>query len=72
MLKQMPSSSQIAEPFQLSHDNANDIKINWDYYCIYLMIIHAVCEMLSQSFGDKSRVTSQTGFPYYTLLTPEN
>ncbi len=27
-----------------------DSKINWDYYCLYLMIIHAFCEMLSHFF----------------------
>ncbi len=24
-----------------------DSKIDWDYYCIYLVIIHAFCEILS-------------------------
>ncbi len=33
-------------------------KINWNYYCIYLMIIHAFYEMLSHIFCNKSRVPS--------------
>ncbi len=35
-----------------------DIKIDWDYYCLYLMIIHALCGMLSHIFFGKDMVPS--------------
>ncbi len=34
---------------------AANSKIYWDYYCFYLMIIHAFCEMLCNLFCNKAR-----------------
>ncbi len=36
----------------------SDSKIDWNYYCFYLMIIHAFCEMLSHIFCGKGNVPS--------------
>ncbi len=38
---------------------ATDSKIDWDNYCMYLMIIQAFGEMLFNFFGDNNWVTTE-------------
>ncbi len=49
-----------------------DNMIDWDYYYIYLMIIHELYEMLSLFFCDKGRVPSQiVVFFMYSINTKQ-
>ncbi len=51
-----------------------DSKIDWDYYCLYMMIIHAFCQILSHFFCEKGSVPSHIVVSlivlYYTKLIP--
>ncbi len=64
----------IVEPFQIAHANNTYSKIDWGYYCIYLMVIHAFCVMLSHFFCDNGRGASHAGrgFPYYILILTQS